>query len=37
MVADAVGDPRDEIARAFGTTRANIDQIISRARRNAQE
>ncbi len=35
LVADAEGHSRDEIARAHETTRANVDQVLSRARRSA--
>lgn len=37
LLADALGEPRAEIARAFGTTRANIDQIISRSRKRLEK
>lgn len=33
LLADAEGVAREDIARAHGTTRANVDQIISRWRR----
>jgi hypothetical protein len=32
VVAAAVGEDRDMIAQAFGTSRANVDQIVSRVR-----
>ncbi len=35
MLADAWGEAREAIARAVGTSRANVDQIISRARRRS--
>ena len=35
VVADAEGHSREEIARAHATTRANVDQVLSRARRGA--
>lgn len=34
LIADAVGFGRDEIAAALDTSRANVDQLISRSRRN---
>ncbi|MFO0649351.1 MAG: hypothetical protein U0326_24120 [Polyangiales bacterium] len=33
MLAEAVGETREAIGQAAGTSRANVDQIISRARR----
>lgn len=33
MLAEAFGETREAIGRAAGTSRANVDQIISRARR----
>lgn len=33
VVAVALGDDREAVARAFGTTRANVDQIVSRVRK----
>lgn len=35
LLADAEGYSREEIARAHATTRANVDQVLSRARRGA--
>lgn len=37
FVAIAAGEERDDIARAFGTSRANIDQLVSRARKRLTE
>jgi DNA-directed RNA polymerase specialized sigma24 family protein len=37
VVAAAVGEDREAIAREFGTSRANVDQIVSRARRRLSE
>jgi DNA-directed RNA polymerase specialized sigma24 family protein len=33
LVADACGEAREAIAKAWGTSRANVDQIVSRGRR----
>jgi transcriptional regulator len=33
LVADACGEAREVIAKAWGTSRANVDQIVSRGRR----
>jgi RNA polymerase sigma factor (sigma-70 family) len=33
VVAVALGEEREAVARAFGTSRANVDQIVSRVRR----
>jgi DNA-binding NarL/FixJ family response regulator len=33
VVAVAMGEDREELARSYNTSRANIDQIVSRARR----
>ena len=33
FAALAAGEERDDIARALGTSRANIDQIVSRTRK----
>jgi DNA-directed RNA polymerase specialized sigma24 family protein len=33
VVAVALGEDREAVARAFGTSRANVDQILSRVRR----
>lgn len=35
LVADAEGHSREEIAHVHATTRANVDQVLSRARRGA--
>jgi DNA-directed RNA polymerase specialized sigma24 family protein len=37
VVAVALGEERESIARAFGTSRANVDQIVSRVRRRFSE
>lgn len=37
MLAEARGDSRDEIAAALGMSRANVDQVISRARRRMRD
>jgi DNA-directed RNA polymerase specialized sigma24 family protein len=37
FAAIAVGEDRDALARSYGTTRANIDQIISRARKRLKD
>ena len=37
VVAVALGEEREAIAAAFGTTRANVDQIVSRVRRRFAE
>jgi len=36
LVAVALGEDRESIARALGTTRPNIDQIVSRAKKRFQ-
>lgn len=36
LLADAGGTPREDIAVAMSTSRANVDQLISRGRRQAQ-
>jgi DNA-directed RNA polymerase specialized sigma24 family protein len=33
VVAAALGEEREDIARNLGTSRANVDQIVSRARK----
>lgn len=37
VVAVAMGEERESIAREFGTSRANVDQIVSRVRRRFSE
>lgn len=37
LLAVAIGEDRDEIARVHGTSRQNVDQIVSRARRRLAE
>lgn len=37
FVAIAAGDDRDDIAKLLGTSRANIDQLVSRARKRLME
>lgn len=37
LFAVAIGEDRDEIARVHGTSRQNVDQIVSRARRRLAE